>query len=113
MPNPVIHVLDAGRGETPVPADALLQPGQTLACMQADGSNLDAMILAVVPPGVSPEHAVADQTGSPRPLMITRNAKRTNQYVIRMGPEGARTLTISQSQLAQAMKAGLAASKKD
>ena len=49
MKNPILMVKNAGFGETPIPPDAILQPGDTLVINDAnDGSKGDAVILAVV-----------------------------------------------------------------
>lgn len=75
-PPPVKH-------ETPVPADALLQPGAVLNVQDADGGpDRPGKVLAVVPAGVPIEHAIADQNSQPRPLLVTQNRKRSTQYVI-------------------------------
>lgn len=83
MNRPVLLVRNAGFGETPVPADALMQPGATLNVIdQNDGSERLAIIRAVVPAGVPQEYAIADQNGLPRPLMISTNKHRGTTYVI-------------------------------
>lgn len=71
--------------ETPVPTDALLQPGQELNVQDADGGpDRPGKILAVVPKGVPVEHAIADQNGEPRPNRYTINRCRSTQYVVQV-----------------------------
>jgi hypothetical protein len=73
----------APKHETPVPADALLQPGQVLNVQDAQGGpDRPGKVLAVVPAGVPIEWAIADQNGTPRPLLRSTNRKRSTQYVI-------------------------------
>jgi hypothetical protein len=69
--------------ETPVPADALLQPGAELNVQAPDGGpDRPGKILAVVPKGVPVEHAIADQNGRTRPSIYTLNRRRSTLYVI-------------------------------
>ncbi|RWP64863.1 MAG: hypothetical protein EOR08_08080 [Mesorhizobium sp.] len=75
MPNPILLVNDAGHGETPVPSDALLKPGDVLNIHNSeDDTQRPAKCVAVAPVGVPVEYAIADQTGTARPLMITNPA---------------------------------------
>lgn len=77
--------------ETPVPADALLQPGQELNVQDAAGGpDRPGKVLAVVPRGVPVEHAIADQNGEPRPSVYRLNRCRSTQYVIEVTePDGS------------------------
>lgn len=107
MPNPIILIQNAGFGETPVPADALLTPGQTLTINdENDGSRSDAKVLAVVPGRACIEYAIADQNGQPRPLMISENHSRQTLYVIE---HNGRQLRILQKQMAKGLAAAKAA----
>lgn len=66
MSNPILLVRNAGYGETPVPKNALMQPGATMVINdENDGSKSDAVILAVVPRGGCIEYAIADQNKQP------------------------------------------------
>lgn len=83
MSNPILMVVNGGMGETPVPADALLKPGDVLNVHDTnDGSQRPAKVIAVVPVGVSEEIAIADQTGVPRPLMLTKPRHKEPLYVL-------------------------------
>lgn len=80
---PILLVTNGGYGETPVPADALLQPGDVMTITdENDGTKSDAKVIAVVPVGVEQEIAIADQTGQPRPLMLTVPRHKEPLYVI-------------------------------
>lgn len=82
--------------ETPVPADALLQPGQEINVQDAKGGpDRPGRVLAVVPKGVPIEHAIADQNGEPRPAIYTLNSKRSTQYVLEVTePDGSMSRTV-------------------
>lgn len=93
--------------ETPLPADALLKPGQVLNVQDARGGpDRPGRVLAVVPAGVPVEHAIADQNGQPRPNVYTLNRKRSTVYVLEVTNADGTTerATISQRRIA----AGLA-----
>jgi len=94
------------RHETPVPADALLQPGQVINVQDASGGpDRPGKVLAVVPKGVPVEFAIADQNGQARPSFYTLNRCRSTQYVIEVtNPDG----TTQQAVIPQRrFKAGL------
>ncbi|RWQ56515.1 MAG: hypothetical protein EOS82_03190 [Mesorhizobium sp.] len=109
MPNPILLVNDAGHGETPVPSDALLKPGDVLNIHNSeDDTQRPAKCVAVAPVGVPVEYAIADQTGTARPLMITNPAHREPIYVLEW--EGRQFLVTHakiRKGLDQAEKAGL------
>lgn len=80
---PMMLVKNAGFGETPVPANALLQPGATMVINdENDGTKSDAVVLAVVPRGGCIEYAIADQNKQPRPLVVSDNHSGQTLYVI-------------------------------
>lgn len=69
--------------ETPVPADALLQPGAEMNVQDSSGGpDRPGRVLAVVPAGVPVEYAIADQNGRPRPLFHSVNRLKQTAYVI-------------------------------
>lgn len=83
MNNPILQVTSAGFGETPIPEDAQFQIGDRVTVFEARNEpRLSGAIHAVVPAGVSPEYAMADQHEQPRPLMMTRNRKRKTTYIV-------------------------------
>lgn len=80
---PILLVQNAGFGETPVPANALVQPGATMVINdENDGSKSDAVVLAVVPRGGCIEYAIADQNKQPRPLVVSDNNSGQTLYVV-------------------------------
>lgn len=105
--NPILFVQNAGFGETPVPKNALLQPGATLVINdENDGSKSDAVVLAVVPKGGCIEYAIADQNKQPRPLVVSDNNSGETLYVVE---HGGRRLYIPQSQMQRGIEAAKAA----
>jgi hypothetical protein len=107
MKNPILFVRNAGFGETPVPADALLQPGAELNIInENDGTETAATVVAVVPAGVPAENAIADQNGQPRPLLLKQNHSAETTYVVDLA---GRQIVINQS----TMLAGLTAACPD
>lgn len=86
MGNPILLVQNAGFGETPVPADALLQPGADIFINKGEGDGpferLAAKVLAVVPKDGCIEYAIADQNGQPRPLCVSDNTFDETLYVV-------------------------------
>lgn len=89
---PILMVTNAGYGETPIPADAIVQPGETVTAAreQEPAVPVDILILAVVPKGCCVDYAIADQANppEPRPLMITeRKAYNETVYVVQFADE--------------------------
>jgi hypothetical protein len=83
MANPIVFINNAGHGETPIPPEALLKPGDELNVHNSnDGSHRPAKVIAVCPVGTSVEYAIADQTGEARPLMISKPRHRELLYVL-------------------------------
>lgn len=107
MANPILFVQNAGFGETPVPADAVLQPGATMVINdENDGSKSDAVVLAVVPRGGIIEYAIADQNKQPRPLAVSDNESGETLYVVE---HLGRKLYIPQRQMKRGINAAKAA----
>lgn len=83
MNNPIIEVLDAGHGETPIPEDSKFNLGDEVL-VRVSGRHFEpATIIAVVPPGYPPEYALHDALKEPRPLMVSKNRKRSITYIVR------------------------------
>jgi hypothetical protein len=105
MGNPILLMINAGFGETPLPADALVKPGDELNVHNSnDDSQRPAKIVAVVPVGTPLEYAIADQAlpPQPRPLMCTKPRHRETLYVIEM--DGGQ-VTVLQSKMAKGLQA--------
>jgi hypothetical protein len=84
---PILMVNNAGYGETPVPTDALFQPGELITAARHDAPTapVEVVCLAVVPKGCCVDYAMADQATprQPRPLMIrSRKAYGETVYVL-------------------------------
>ncbi len=86
MGNPILMVTNAGRGTTPVPTDALMQPGDTIG-LHRDGEHSDLTVIAVCPAGECIDYAIADQSGQPRPLVIRETVYNETIYVLDDGGE--------------------------
>lgn len=102
MGNPILFVQNAGFGETPVPDDALIQPGTDLNIHDAnDGSQKVVRCIAVVPARGCIEYAIADQNKKPRPLMVRDNRKRCTLYVLDFD---GREVLVDQKTMARGLK---------
>jgi hypothetical protein len=103
--NPLLLVKNAGFGETPIPKNALLQPGDPLTFNDDnDGSKTDGIVIAVVPKGGCIEYAIADQNKQPRPLVVSDNHSGQTLYVVEYK---GKHIYIAQAQ----MKRGIDAAK--
>lgn len=109
MGNPILFVNNAGHGETPVPANALLKLGDTLNVHNSDaGCQHEATVIAICPVGTPVEYAIADQRGKPRPLMITKPRHRETLYILDVGGQHAHVLHSAIARgLNRAQEAGL------
>ena len=76
MSNPILRVIDAGRGTTPEVPDAKFERGDVVRW-----KRLEMIVAVAVPPGFAPEYALADLLGEARPLMVTRGS-RTITYIL-------------------------------
>lgn len=74
--------------ETPIPANAKFTIGDKVEGEQ-EGKvwKPGGVIVAVVPKGVPPEFARADQNNDDRPTTYTMNSKRKTTYVVNFPPE--------------------------
>ena len=101
MGNPILMVTNAGRGETPVPKDAILKPGDKIG-LHRDGAHVERTVTAVVPAGDCIDYAIADQSGLPRPLMVREAVYDETVYVI---DDGGVELLIGHKALKRAKRA--------
>lgn len=105
--NPILLVINAGSGETPIPSDALVKLGDILDIHDANtGEQKEAIIIAIVPKGTPPDYAIADQAEpkQPRPLMVREGYGETAN-IIKMGDE---QLTVLQNRMQKGLVAALA-----
>jgi hypothetical protein len=89
---PILLVKNAGFGDTPVPKDALFQPGETITAARKDNPDtpVEVVCKAVVPKGCCVDYAMADQATpkQPRPLVISnRQAYNETVYVLQFVDE--------------------------
>lgn len=83
--NPILVVMNAGYGETPIPKDALCAIGSELNIHDANtGEQELAKVIAIAPATVPPEYALADQANpkQPRPLIMEFQPQAQTSYVI-------------------------------
>ena len=78
MANPILVIMNAGRGTTPPCDAAKFKSGDVVKVRNTKALAhfpREAIVLAVVPPGFSASYALADLLGQPRPLMIQRELR--------------------------------------
>lgn len=79
-----ISVVTGPRGETPPCPDAKFKRGDIVRVRRVKAVRhfpAEMIVLVAVPPGFSPDDALADLTGQPRPLMKSVG-RRTITYVL-------------------------------
>lgn len=101
MGNPILMVKNAGRGETPVPADAIVKPGDKIG-LHRDGEYVERAVIAVAPAGSCIDYVIADQSGQPRPLMVREATYDETVYVI---DDGGAEMLIGHKALRRAKRA--------
>lgn len=82
--NPIVLIRDAGHGETPACPAARFTRGDVVRVRRTKALVAfppEAVVLVAIPPGFSPDYALADLMGEPRPLMI-REGRRTVAYIL-------------------------------
>jgi hypothetical protein len=82
--NGQIMRLEGVRGETPPCADARFKRGDVVKIRNTKALAhfpREAVVAVAIPPGFSPDHALADLVGKPRPLMAQVGA-RTITYIL-------------------------------
>lgn len=90
MSRPILQVIHGGIGSTPVPEDAVVQPGHSCMVLR-ERRWRPALCIGVVPRGVSPIQVFSDALGQPRPLMQVVNNFRETTYLC-LEDEESRTL---------------------
>lgn len=82
--NPILFVKNAGRGVTPPCPDAKYKPGDVVKVRNKKSLAhfpRELVVLVAVPSGFSPDYALADLVGEPRPLMCSVG-KRSLSYIL-------------------------------
>jgi len=82
--NNTLFVVNAGKGETPPCAQAMFKRGDVVKIRNKKSLAhfpREAVVAVAIPPGFSPDYALADLLGEPRPLMI-REGKRCVTYIL-------------------------------
>ena len=82
--NPILIVQNAGRGVTPQCGDAIYSCGDIVRVRRSKALArfpAELVVLKAVPPHFSPDYALADLCGDPRPLMI-REGRRCITYIL-------------------------------
>lgn len=72
MNHPILMVMNAGRGETPACEAAIFKPGAVVKVRNTKALKnfpREAVVLVAIPPGFSPDWALADLVGEPRPAL--------------------------------------------
>ncbi len=81
-----IHRIVGQRGETPACPDAKFKRGDVVKVrnIKALASfSREAVVAVAIPPGFSPDHALADLVGEPRPLLAQVGARAITYILIR------------------------------
>lgn len=79
-----LHRLTGARGETPPCHDARFKSGDVVKVRRNRSVGHfppELIVLVAIPPGFSPDDAMADLMGEPRPLM-KRVGRRTISYIL-------------------------------
>lgn len=81
-----VHRLIGQRGETPACADAKFKRGDVVKVRNTKAlANFprEAVVAVAIPPGFSPDHALADLVGQPRPLLAQVGARGVTYILVR------------------------------
>ena len=76
------------RGETPSCSDAKFKRGDVVKVRNTKALQRfprEAIVAVAIPPGFSPDHALADLVGEPRPLLAQVGARRVTYILVREG----------------------------
>jgi hypothetical protein len=85
MNNPILFVKDAGRGETPPCPDAIFKRGDVVKVRNTTALAhfpREAIVASVIPPGFSPNWALADLVGEARPAMARVGARKVTYIFV-------------------------------
>lgn len=82
----LIHQITGPRGETPPCAEAKFKRGDVVKVRNTKALAQfprEAVIAVAIPPGFSPEHALADLVSKPRPLMAQVGSRSITYIMVR------------------------------
>ena len=88
MGNPILLVNDAGYGDTPPCGIAAYQCGDVVKIRNTKALRhfpREAIVAAVIPPGFSPDYALADLVGEARPMMCQVGARGVTYILVNEG----------------------------
>lgn len=100
MSNPLLSIVNAGYGETPECENARFARGDVVRVRrQKHLMHIpeELVVLVAVPPGFSPDWALADLTEKPRPA-LARVGSRSISYIL-CEQEGKRPVLLKESHL--------------
>ncbi len=83
-----IHRLIGPRGETPPCSVAKFKRGDVVKVRNTKALTRfprEAVVAVAIPPGFSPDHALADLVGEPRPLMAQVGSRSITYILVRDG----------------------------
>ena len=81
-----IHRITGARGETPPCPEARFKRGDVVKVRRNRAVGHfppELIVLVAVPPGFSPDHALADLVGEPRPLMAQVGSRSITYVLVR------------------------------
>lgn len=84
----IVQVLHRCRGKTPACPDAKFKSGDVVRVRNLKhlkGFPREAVVAVAVPPGFSPDDALADLVGVPRPMMTSVGSRVINYILINDG----------------------------
>lgn len=85
MNNPILFIKDAGHGETPPCPDAIFKRGDVVKVRNTKALAhfpREAIIAGAIPPGFSPDWALADLVGEARPALAQVGARKVTYILV-------------------------------
>lgn len=88
MSNPILMVMHAGHGETPPCDSAIFKRGDIVKVRNTKALRTfprEAIVAVAIPPGFSPDWALADLVGEPRPALAQVGARGVTYILVNEG----------------------------
>lgn len=85
MNNPILFIKDAGHGVTPPCPDAIFKRGEVVKVRNTRALAhfpREAIVAGVIPPGFSPDWALADLVGEARPALAQVGARKVTYILV-------------------------------